>query len=66
MDLVRSGASGAWRRKGQRADFKRRDGFSGYLLHTGVIVLTSSTFEWPITSVIGLQREETRINCGFR
>ena len=43
-----------------------RDGFSGDLLHTGVIVSTSSTSEWPITSVLGLRREETRINGGFR
>ena len=43
-----------------------RDGFSGDLLHTGVIVLTSSTSEWPITSVLGLQREEIMIDCGFR
>ena len=43
-----------------------RDGFSDNLLHTGVIVSTSSTSEWPVTSVLGLRREETRINCGFR
>ena len=42
------------------------DGFSDDLLHTGVIVSTSSTSEWPVTSVLGLQREETRINYGFR
>ena len=41
------------------------DGFSDDLLHTGVIVLTSSTFEWLVTSILGLQREETRINYGF-
>ena len=55
---------------GQSADFKRRmtvhDGFSDDLLHTGVIVLTSSTSEWPVTSVLGLRREEIRINYGFR
>ena len=38
---------------------------TGNELHTGVIVSTSSTSEWPITSVLGLRREETRINCGF-
>ena len=43
-----------------------RDDFSDDLLHTGVIVSTSSTFEWPVTSVSGLRREETRINNGFR
>ena len=42
-----------------------RDSFSGDLLHTGVIVSTSSTFKWPVTSVLGLRREETRINCSF-
>ena len=42
-----------------------RDGFSGDLLHTGVIVSTSSTSEWPVTLVLGLRREKTRINCGF-
>ena len=31
-----------------------RDGFSDDLLYTGVIVSTSSTFEWPVTSVLGL------------
>ena len=69
MDLTRSGAGGAWQCVGQHADFRRRitahDGFSGDLLHIGVIVLTSSTSEWPVTSVLGLRREETRINCGF-
>ena len=54
---------------GQRADFKRRvtasDDFSVDLLHIGVIVSTSSTSEWPVTSVLGLRREEIRINCGF-
>ena len=43
-----------------------RDGFSDDLLHTVVIVSTSSTSEWPATSVLGLRMEETRINCGFR
>ena len=43
-----------------------RDGFSSDLLHTGVVVSTSFTSEWPVTSILGLQREETRINCGFR
>ena len=43
-----------------------RDSFSGDLLQTDVIVSTSSTSEWPVTSVLGLRREETRINCGFR
>ena len=33
-----------------------RDGFSGDLLHTGVIVSIRSTSEWPITSVLGLRR----------
>ena len=42
-----------------------RDGFFVNLLHTGVIVSTSSTSKWPVTSVLGLRREETRINCGF-
>ena len=42
-----------------------RDDFSGDLLHTGVIVWTSSTSEWPVNSVLGLRREETMINCGF-
>ena len=42
------------------------DGFFDNLLHTGVIVSTSSTFEWPITSVLGLQMEEIRIDCDFR
>ena len=42
-----------------------RDVFFGNLLHTSVIVSTSSTSEWLVTSVLGLQREETRINCGF-
>ena len=69
MDLTRSSASGAWRCVGQQADFRwhvtARDDFSDYLLHTGVIISTNSTSEWPITSVLGLQREETRINCGF-
>ena len=43
-----------------------RDDFSDDLLHTGVIVSTSSTSEWPVTSVLGLRREETKINYGFR
>ena len=55
---------------GQRVEFRQRvttrDGFSGDLLHTGVIVSTSSTSEWLVTSVLGLRREETRINSGFR
>ena len=42
-----------------------RDSFSGDLLNTGVIVSTSSISEWPVTSVLGLRREETRINYGF-
>ena len=42
-----------------------RDGFSNDLLNTGVIVSTSSISEWHVTSVLGLRREETRINCGF-
>ena len=42
-----------------------RDGFSDDLLHTGVIVSTSYTYEWHVTSVLGLQREETKINYGF-
>ena len=42
------------------------DDFFDDLLHTGVIVSTSSTSEWPVTSVLGLRREETRINYGFR
>ena len=42
------------------------ESFSDDLMHTGVIVLTSSTFEWPVTSVLGLRREEIRIICGFR
>ena len=70
MDLTHSGASDVWRHVGQGVDFKQRvtvlDRFSGDLLHTGVIVSTSSTFEWPVTSFLGLQREETRSNCGFR
>ena len=41
------------------------DSLSGDLLHTGVIVLTSSTSERLVTSVLGLRREETRINYGF-
>ena len=41
------------------------DGFFG-LLHTGVIVSTSYTSEWPVTLVLSLRREETRIKCGFR
>ena len=43
-----------------------RDDFFGDLLHTGVIVSTSYTSEWPVTSVSCLRREETRINNGFR
>ena len=27
---------------------------SGYLLHTDVIISTRSTFEWPVTSVLGV------------
>ena len=42
------------------------DGFSDDLLHTGVIVSTSSTSELPVTLILGLQMEEIRINCGFR
>ena len=42
-----------------------RDSFFGYLLHIGVIVSKSSTSEWPVTSVLGLRREETRINYGL-
>ena len=42
------------------------DGFSGDLLHTGVIISTSSTSEWPVTLLLGLQMEEIRINYGFR
>ena len=42
-----------------------RDDFSGNLLNTDVIISTSSTYEWPVTSVLGLRREQTRINCGF-
>ena len=32
-----------------------RDGFFGDLLHIGVIVSTSSTSKWPVTSVLGLR-----------
>ena len=42
-----------------------RDSFFGYLLHIGVIVLTSSTSKWPVTLVLGLRMEETRINYGL-
>ena len=59
MDLKSSGVGGAWRR------MTAHDGFSGDLLHTGVIISISSTSEWPVTSVLGLRREEIRINCGF-
>ena len=41
------------------------DDFSGDLLHTGVVISTSSTSEWLVTSVLGLRRKETRINYGF-
>ena len=43
-----------------------RDGFSGDLLHIGLIVSTSSTSEWPVTSVLSLRMEGTRMNCDFR
>ena len=45
-----------WWCVGQRADFKHRvttcKSFSDDMLHTGVIVLTRSTSEWLVTSVL--------------
>ena len=35
-----------------------RDSCSDDLLHTGVIISTSSTSEWHVTSVLGLRRVE--------
>ena len=45
---------------GQRANFRRsvtaHESFSGDLLHTGVIISTRSTSEWPVTSVFRLAK----------
>ena len=62
MKCTRSSVGGTWDNAGLQA---ARDGCFNDLLHTGVIVSTSSTSEWPVTSVLGLRREEIRIKCGF-
>ena len=62
MKCTRSSVRGAWDNAGLQAAC---DGCANNLLHTCVIVSTSSTSEWPGTSVLGFRREEIRIKCGF-
>ena len=47
------------------ADLAQSVGVVQWAWVSGVIVSTSSSSKWPVTSVLGLRREETRINCGF-